>query len=289
VQAFSAVTSYVALGAGVHSLSGGWQARYAALGGPTGFLGFPVSDPAAVAGGAQLAFQGGAMYGGPTGVHTMSAVADALYQRYGGPAGTLGLPVSDAVPVGSGVRQSLAHGDLWYSAATGLHVTLGAIGTYYTARGGAAGPLGFPRSDEFAGAIGREVLFQHGAVAYSPHYGVLAGPAVTAIDAAMSKLGAPYQWGAAGPDRFDCSGLVAWAFAQAGVRLPHFTGDQVKLGRRVDAAHLVPGDLVFFGADFGHVGIYLGDGRYVHAPHTGDVVRVSPIGATAPSAAVRLG
>ena len=96
---------------------------------------------------------------------------------------------------------------------------------------------------------------------------------------AMSKLGAPYAWASEGPDTFDCSGLVVWAFAQAGRSgLGHFTGALWNAGTHVSSqAELAPGDLVFFGSDLGHVGIYLGGGQFVHSPHTGDVVRVSSL------------
>ena len=87
----------------------------------------------------------------------------------------------------------------------------------------------------------------------------------------------PYVWAAAGPNEFDCSGLVMWAFAQEGISLPHYTGAQWNSGMHVARADLEPGDLVFFGADLGHVGLYIGDGLMVDAPNTGAVVRVEPL------------
>jgi peptidoglycan DL-endopeptidase CwlO len=103
------------------------------------------------------------------------------------------------------------------------------------------------------------------------------GKAKIAVDAALSKLGAPYVWAAAGPDTFDCSGLTMWAWAQAGVQLPHYTGDQIQMGTRVDRSQLQPGDLVFFYEDVSHVGMYIGDGKIVHAPQPGDVVKISNV------------
>lgn len=103
------------------------------------------------------------------------------------------------------------------------------------------------------------------------------GKAKIAVDAALSKLGSPYVWAAAGPDTFDCSGLTMWAWAQAGVQLPHYTGDQIQMGTRVDKSELQPGDLVFFYPDVSHVGMYIGDGKMVHAPQPGDVVKISNI------------
>jgi cell wall-associated NlpC family hydrolase len=95
------------------------------------------------------------------------------------------------------------------------------------------------------------------------------------VGAAMSQLGVPYVWGGASPSGFDCSGLVVWAFAQAGrPGLPHYTGALWQMGVPVSYAQLAPGDLVFFYGG-GHMGIYIGGGQFVHAPHTGDVVKVS--------------
>ncbi|WP_030165189.1 C40 family peptidase [Spirillospora albida] len=93
---------------------------------------------------------------------------------------------------------------------------------------------------------------------------------------ALTKLGAPYVWAAAGPRTFDCSGLVVWAYAQLGKPgLPHYTGALYGLGRKVGKGELRAGDLVYFGGDLHHMGIYLGQGAYVHAPQTGDVVKIS--------------
>jgi peptidoglycan DL-endopeptidase CwlO len=98
-----------------------------------------------------------------------------------------------------------------------------------------------------------------------------------ALVAAMSRRGDPYVWGAAGPDEFDCSGLVVWAFAQVGISLPHYTGDLWNSGVHVPRSDLQPGDLVFFYADISHVGIYLGDGLMVDAPDFGQDVEVQPV------------
>jgi cell wall-associated NlpC family hydrolase len=93
---------------------------------------------------------------------------------------------------------------------------------------------------------------------------------------ALSHLGKPYVWGASGPYAFDCSGLVCFVYAQIGVGLPRVTYSQVHCGRPVHPAELSPGDLVFFRGN-GHVGIYLGGGWYIHAPRTGDVVKISAL------------
>jgi len=109
-----------------------------------------------------------------------------------------------------------------------------------------------------------------------------------AVQAAMSRLGAPYVWGAAGPTTFDCSGLVVWAFAQVGVSLPHYSYAQMAMGSPVASSDLQPGDLVFFYGG-GHVGIYIGGGQFIHAPHTGTVVQVTSLGGYGLTAARRIG
>jgi cell wall-associated NlpC family hydrolase len=101
--------------------------------------------------------------------------------------------------------------------------------------------------------------------------------AMVAIRAALSKLGEPYVWGAAGPDTFDCSGLVRWAFGKAGLPLLHYTGYQWNEGRLVPPRDILPGDLVLFYRDLSHVGIYLGAGWMLNAPFTGQYVNVVPV------------
>ncbi|MEY4226730.1 MAG: hypothetical protein RL190_1487 [Actinomycetota bacterium] len=96
-----------------------------------------------------------------------------------------------------------------------------------------------------------------------------------AVSVAMQYLGTPYVWGGESPSGFDCSGLTKYAYAQVGVGLSHFTGAQWNEGVRVPADQLLPGDLVFFRADLGHMGMYIGGGQYIHAPQTGDVVKIS--------------
>ena len=108
------------------------------------------------------------------------------------------------------------------------------------------------------------------------------GGAGAAVAAAMTRIGSPYVWGAAGPSTFDCSGLTLWAWAQAGVSLPHFTGSQLAVSHRISISELQPGDLVFFwgpgeSGPPGHVGLYIGGGMMVHAPHAGSSVHTDSI------------
>jgi peptidoglycan DL-endopeptidase CwlO len=111
-----------------------------------------------------------------------------------------------------------------------------------------------------------------------------AGPvARAAVRWALAQLGDPYRWGASGPDTFDCSGLTSSSYRAAGVAIPRVSRAQWGAGPHVAVANLLPGDLVFYADNPGdpatihHVGMYIGNGLMVHAPHTGDVVRVASI------------
>jgi cell wall-associated NlpC family hydrolase len=118
-----------------------------------------------------------------------------------------------------------------------------------------------------------------GASAIAPQAATVVAPPSThsgAADAALTQLGTPYMWAGAQPGGFDCSGLVMWAFAQVGVSLPHSTYADYSLGVPVSRDQLQPGDLVFFDG-LGHMGIYIGGDQFVHAPHTGDVVKISSL------------
>lgn len=101
--------------------------------------------------------------------------------------------------------------------------------------------------------------------------------AATAVQAALSRVGDPYVWGAAGPGAFDCSGLVMWAYAQAGVYLPHYSGAQYADTTHIPMSALQPGDLVFPANPGQHVAMYIGNGEIVQAPYTGADVQVVPL------------
>ncbi|HUK95001.1 MAG TPA: NlpC/P60 family protein [Gaiellaceae bacterium] len=110
------------------------------------------------------------------------------------------------------------------------------------------------------------------------------GPAISAppskyggvVGIAMRYLGTPYVWGGASPSGFDCSGFTMYVYAQVGVSLPHNAAAQFGMGVPVSRSDLQPGDLVFF-YGLGHVGLYIGGGSFIHAPHTGDVVKISSL------------
>jgi cell wall-associated NlpC family hydrolase len=107
--------------------------------------------------------------------------------------------------------------------------------------------------------------------------------ASAAIAAALSKLGSPYVWGAEGPNTFDCSGLVQWSYAQAGLVLPRLASDQYFASTPVPVDQMAPGDVLVYAYDTSdaatihHITMYIGNGMMVEAPHTGDVVHVVPV------------
>ncbi len=116
------------------------------------------------------------------------------------------------------------------------------------------------------------------------------GAAVQAVRAALSKQGSPYVWGGGGPATFDCSGLVKWSFQQAGVSgLPHSAQEQARMGRSISQSQLQPGDLIALYSPITHIGMYVGGGRYVNAPQSGDVVKVSPVPWSQVTAMSRIG
>ena len=117
-----------------------------------------------------------------------------------------------------------------------------------------------------------------GAAASTPEGSTVAPPNVHGgvVGIAMRYLGVPYVWGGASPRGFDCSGFVMYVFAQIGVSLPHSSYAMMGMGSPVSISQLQPGDLVFFTGG-SHMGIYIGGGQFIHAPHTGDVVKISSL------------
>jgi peptidoglycan DL-endopeptidase CwlO len=100
----------------------------------------------------------------------------------------------------------------------------------------------------------------------------------SAMQKALGKVGSPYRYGAAGPNAFDCSGLVTWAFKSSGKSLPRTSSQLSRVGAPVSKSALQPGDLVFFYKPVSHVGIYIGNGKVVHASNRKSPVKVSDIG-----------
>lgn len=112
---------------------------------------------------------------------------------------------------------------------------------------------------------------------YVPSRGSASLSSNAVVAYASNFLGTPYQWGASGPSSFDCSGFTSYVFRHFGISLPRTASGQQSAGVYVSRSELKPGDLVFFGSPAHHVGIYVGDGCYIHSPRTGDVVKVSPL------------
>jgi cell wall-associated NlpC family hydrolase len=103
------------------------------------------------------------------------------------------------------------------------------------------------------------------------------GEGMMAVQAALTRIGSPYSWGGSGPNQFDCSGLVMWAFQQAGISLPHSSQALARGGQPVDTSQMQPGDVVNYYSDASHSAIYIGDGMMVHASTYGTPVRVAPV------------
>ncbi|SUA43071.1 Probable endopeptidase cgR_2070 precursor [Nocardia africana] len=110
--------------------------------------------------------------------------------------------------------------------------------------------------------------------------GLVPGSGTSALAAGLTRVGDPYVWGATGPDQFDCSGLVQWAFHHVGIDLPRTSQAQATVGTPVSRDSLQPGDVVFFYSDASHVGIYAGNGMILHASTFGVPVAVAPMGNT---------
>ena len=129
--------------------------------------------------------------------------------------------------------------------------------------------LGRLTADEFA---------QYASEGFTDYPLEIAGDTVgiRAVRAALTRQGAPYIWGAEGPNTFDCSGLVLWAYRLAGVNLPRVSFDQARVGTAVTSG-LLPGDLIALYWPISHIGLYVGNGLYLHAPQSGDVVKVARV------------
>jgi cell wall-associated NlpC family hydrolase len=133
--------------------------------------------------------------------------------------------------------------------------------------------------DSLTAAQQQAVVTEHAGPVLEAPATVVASSSVaqTVVDTAMAQLGDPYVWGAGGPNAFDCSGLAQYAFAAAGITLPHSSRAQSTMGTAVPRAQLQPGDLVFFYSPVSHVGIYIGNGQMVHASTFGRPVIVTSV------------
>jgi peptidoglycan DL-endopeptidase CwlO len=151
-----------------------------------------------------------------------------------------------------------------------------ALASYRTGKAKAAAEAAARSANKAAAAKAQQI--QNAALIQSlPQSARGSSVAQRAVAAAMTRLGDRYVFGATGPTRFDCSGLVAWAYGQAGVGTAHYTGTLWNDYRHISASQLEPGDLVFFYRDHHHVGIYIGNGLMINAPHTGTDVQIASV------------
>lgn len=142
------------------------------------------------------------------------------------------------------------------------------------------GPNSSPTADRRGDLPEPAPLARSGTSRTAPAAGAAVPLGRQAVDLAKAQLGKPYQWGAAGPDKFDCSGLVQYVYSNLGVSLPRVSRQQAERGQPVGNADLQPGDLVFFrlsGSRVDHVGIYVGKQRFIHAPNRHSPVRTDSL------------
>ena len=159
---------------------------------------------------------------------------------------------------------------------------------YYRMHVANKGWLGWAKNGETAGTIGgriqseaieiklvpKDSAFDRGGQAFIDVTSTVPTVRDQIVNAARSKLGCRYKWGAEGPNEFDCSGLVKWCYAQVGIVVPRTTSQLKNFGIQVSVSQALPGDILW---KEGHVGIYIGNGQYIHAPQTGDVVKISSV------------
>lgn len=174
VSAFQAGSVYWSPGTGAWSVQGLILDRYRALGGPGGTLGFPVQDEAGTPGGRVSRFLNGVAFWSPgTGAHAVQGAILVQHTQLGGTAGLLGFPTTDELAVAGGRTSRFTRGEVLWSGATGAHEVHGLILETYRARGGAGGPLGLPRSDEYPVPGGARSDFQGGGLRYDAARGVV--------------------------------------------------------------------------------------------------------------------
>ena len=257
---------------------------------PATFRGYAAKETAAsnqlwqsVAGGAvAVSYTMGKLDGLPLGgtVHVNGAKRENL--TVGG-FGTVGIQGIDAV-VSDSVARSLGMPAANAIVISAPHANLSALATsvkHVIPRNAGVEPL---MTQVTAGVTQTEASAAAASAGVSGNGSGTVGQAQLSamLNAALSRRGMPYVWGAAGPTSFDCSGLVQWSFAQAGLRMPRVAADQARTGPAVPVSQLQPGDLLFYHTDptdpgyISHVAIYLGNGEMLQAPQTGEDVEVVP-------------
>jgi cell wall-associated NlpC family hydrolase len=176
-----------------------------------------------------------------------------------------------------GLRAYVADPSLGLAPGTQLLVGLARAAHPDVSTSTAAAVLGLPQLPAAEASLSGVPAFLASDIVLPPT-NTLGGQAVAI---AYRFLGVPYVWGGSTPAGFDCSGLTMYVYAQLGIKLGHYTGFQYYAGLRVSRDQLQPGDLLFFHANSAgvpqHEGMYIGNGQFIHAPHTGDVVKVSSL------------
>jgi cell wall-associated NlpC family hydrolase len=176
----------------------------------------------------------------------------------------MGSPNDSAVPTPE--RAASAEGSLPVTDRIRLALLILVVLTATTARVGGA-----------LGATSLAAKPATHAASHVSHATAIARKQANVVRYARSLVGVPYVYGGSSPrSGFDCSGLTRFVYAHFGIALPHYSGAQFGMGRRISRAGLRPGDLVFF-QGLGHVGMYVGGGRFIHAPHSGARVQIDPM------------
>ncbi|MDE8588986.1 polysaccharide deacetylase family protein [Arthrobacter sp. NQ4] len=242
---FAGGTIYWSPATGAHETHGSIGGHYAELGGPAGFLGFPLTDETATPGipGRYNTFAGGTIYWSPaTGAHEIHGSIGGHYAELGGPAGFLGFPLTDetATPSAAGRYNTFAGGTIYWSPATGAHEIHGSIGGHYLEPGGPAGFLGFPLTDETGtpDGVGRFNHFAGGSIYWSPATGAHEVHGAiraqwTALGWEHSRLGYPTsdEYGITGGRRSDFQhGSILWHEASSRIEVIHATIPAALLG-----------------------------------------------------------
>jgi peptidoglycan DL-endopeptidase CwlO len=140
--------------------------------------------------------------------------------------------------------------------------------------------------EEAAKRNGQQTVLLRQVLSGASKAGIVATPG-TPVETALAYHGIPYVWGGATPSGFDCSGLILYVFAQHGVTLPHYSGYQFLRGEKIPLSQIQPNDVVFFGSPVHHVGMYVGGGYFLHAPRTGDVVKLTKLSTRGDIAGIR--
>jgi peptidoglycan DL-endopeptidase CwlO len=223
----------------------------------------------------------GLLVDGQVGPHTWGA----LHAQATGSSSEIVIRLHDAGPAVAALQRALGiaadgefgpqtlHAVKQFQATHGLLVD-GQVGPYTRAALHIAASRDFHYVAPAAHSGGGTTTTQRHHRHHRPSHASTLGERAVAL--ARAELGVPYVWGGESPSGFDCSGLVQYVYGRLGVALPRVAADQYRAGHHVPRSQLRPGDLVFFD-HLGHVGLYVGGGRFIHAPHTGTVVQIASL------------